>query len=897
MKQLLLFILLVMGQGAYAQHYAIKGKVAERQSKVLPSASVFLLQTQDSAVVTFTTTNTAGLFVLKDIQKGGYIFKVTFLGYAPHFSNIVTPAQADTLDLGTIELQPVASQLPVVSITAPAKPVTVKKDTLEYHADSFRTRPNASVEQLLKNLPGLEVERDGNISVQGESVTRIFVDGKEFFGGNLQMATKNLPADAIDKVQVIDEKSEEARFSGIADGQRQKIINLTLKEDQRNLGFGKATAGLGTDNRYLAQANYNRFDKGNQLSLVGMSNNVNNQGLSTEGIMASGAAAGMGAGGASFPGAFGQQGLVNSHAGGVNVSNQITQKIYINGSYQLNNTNAHIQRDLSRQNFLPGGTASYYENSRYQNRNTGHSADISLERKDSLNSIRLNTAFTVSDANAEGNSRRRSYSEADTLVNEGERTSLAQDKGFDLNTDLFYGHRFRKKGRLLTLTNQFAIYRNNSKGHSESVTRFVQGPEEAIRQRNEQASDNLNYSLRVTYTEPLANKQYLQANYKVSNRSSDTDLEVFDIINETSWFNPEQSSRFRSGYLYQQAGLTYQLARGKYNLAVGANLQRSALSRRLQQSDDQVKQSYENILPSVKYKQQITKFTRVSIDYVTSVREPTVQQLQPVVVRYDPLNLLVGNPGLRPEYTHQGRATFSSAAPASGIFLSGTLNFNYATNPITAAVTINERQVRSTQFVNVKHNSNFSALLNLGFPVKKFNSRFNLSPYFRYGQSINLLNGVAGTIKQRSVGGNVSYTFRYEDILDVNFRTNTTLTSSKYELNRNLDQIFITTAYMVDASVQFMKYFELSSELDFRKFKNTSTGFDQQVPIVDISLSRRLLKNKKGELKLSGLNVLNRNVGATQFASLNFIEQSTQNTLGNYCLLSFTYDFNKQQSE
>jgi hypothetical protein len=881
MRKLLFIVLLLTGHVAFPQSHSIKGKVIEKEAGALPSASVLLMQTSDSAVVYHTTTSTGGFFLIDQIKNGNYIFKVSFLSFAPYFKNLTIPSNsADTLQLGTIALEPVVSELKEITVIAPRAPVVVKEDTVEYNAGSFTTQPNANVERLLKKLPGVDVESDGNISVQGERVTRIFVDGKEFFGGDIEMATKNLPADAIDKVQVIDEKSEEARFSGIDDGQREKVINLTLKEDRRSMGFGKATAGVGTDKRYMAQANYNRFQKGNQLSVMGMSNNVNNQGLSADGSGGTGDR---------------QNGLVNTHTGGLNFLNQLSKKTTVNGSYRFNNTDATIQNDLTRQNFLPEGTAKYYENSQQHNQNKMHQANTTLESKDSLNTIKLNTIFSFSDATSRANSSRQSFSVADVLVNEGERNVVTQNKNSILNTRLFYGHHFHKRGRSFTVTNQFNINNYGINGNSNSFTRFSQGAKEAIKQRNKKASNNMNFSMRFAYTEPLGKKQYLQAHYDVSDRHSKTNLEVFDIINEASEFNTEQSSRFRSGYLYQQAGLTYHMNRNNYNLAIGSSVQIAELSRRLQGADNQVKQSFRNILPSVNYRHRITRNTRLNFIYTTSVKEPSIQQLQPVVLRYDPLNLYMGNTDLRPEYTHQGKLTINSSAATSGIFLAGSVTYNYTTNPITAAVTIDENQVRSTQYVNVRQKHNFSAFLNLGIPVEKYNSRFNLSPLLNTGQSINLLNGVVGTIKQRSVGGKMGFSFSYKEYLDLNFRTNMTVTSADYESNQ--DQVFFTSAYIADATVYFLKHFSITTELNYNKFKNTTSNFDQAIPILDFSLSMYILKDNKGEIKISGLNVLNRNTGATQLASLNYIEQAVQNTLGNYYMLNFTYNLNKNLSD
>ena len=888
MKQFLVIVLMLTGSVAFAQKYSIKGSVAENQGEVLPYASVTLLQTKDSSVVAFTTTTSKGLFLLKDISKGEYILKITFLGYAPFLKKISTPAKSHTLQMGRIELQSLEIELPTITIYGEKEAILVKEDTVQYNADSYHTRPNANVEQLLKRLPGLVVQRGGNIQVQGETVTRIFVDGKEFFGGNLQMATKNLPADAIEKVEVIDGKSEEAKFSGIDDGHREKVINLTLKEEHRDMAFGKATAGLGTDNRYVGQANYNRFDEGSQLSLMGLSNNINIQDLS--------GGQGLGENGTQAAD-VNKPGLQITHAVGGHLFQQLNPKTSLTASYQFNHTNASLKENLVRQNFLPEGIALYYENNLQQNKNRGHQVLTTLEHKESRNTLRLNTVLNYADIHSAAITTRQSFSVADSLVNIGERNSQLENKNVSLLAQMFYGYRFKKEGRFITLNNQLSAYQNHSEGWSDNFTRFRGGTEEQVLQQNEQENKNLSYSLHFAYTEPLGSRQYLQASYHISNRRSTSELEVWDIFNEILQLNVEQSNHFNNTYLNQQAGLTYRLNREKYKLALGANVQQSTLGRSLHPAGNQDKQSFRNFLPSATFNPQLSQNTRLSLTYNTFVREPSINQLQPVVSRFDPLHLYVGNPDLRPEYRHQGKLSINTSMPKSGVYFSTSLAFNYISNPIIAAVQVDEQQVRTTKYVNLEQSNYFAAFINLGVPLKKLNSQFNLSPYLRQEQSMNLLNGVKGAIRQRSLGGNLGYTYTYKELLDVNLHTNLMVTHSEYGLNEQQDQFFVNSVYGAEVALQVLKNVWFTSDAYYSKFKNSGANFEQAIPVLNFSLAKSLLKENKGEVKLSALNVLNRNLGISQVTSLNYFEQSVQNSLGSYFMVSFTYHFNGQQTD
>jgi hypothetical protein len=586
-----------------------------------------------------------------------------------------------------------------------------------------------------------------------------------------------------------------------------------------------------------------------------------------------------------------------THTGGVNVSRQLTKQTRINGSYRLNYRDATTLTDLTRQNFLPEGIALYYENNQNRNTNSLHNVTVGVDHQDSANSIRLNTSFAYSGANDNNQSRRQSFSVSDTLVNAGERAAITNNKNRYVTTSLFYGHRFGKTGRLLTVTNELSALQTTTLGRSISSTRFNIGVEEATQQRNEQGVDNLNFDVQLAYTEPIGKKQYLQANYTITNRASTSNLAVYDIINGTRLLNTDQSSQFRSGFLILKGGLTYQLTGNKYSLAVGSQVQQSILSRRIESEGSQVKRSFRNILPNVHFNARLNETTRINFDYGTSIREPTVNQLQPIVLRYDPLNLFVGNPTLRPEYLQRGKLNVNTIISENGVLLSGDATFNYTNNPITAAVTIDERQIRTTQYVNLAQNSNIGLLLTLGVPVRKFNSRFNLSPFLNQGRSFNLLNGIISAISQRAVGGVLGYAFTYEDYIDLNLRANITTATSKYELNEDQNQLFVNSAFMADVTAHFLNGFDFTTDFSYQRFKNAKTNFNQAIPTLSFSLSKSLLKNDRGELTLSALNVLNRDVGASQLATLNYVERVNRNRLGSFYMISFDYRIKKQESE
>jgi hypothetical protein len=281
MKNFIALFFLMMGVSvAVAQKFSVTGTVTDTVRSPLPSSTVMLLNPKDSTLVNFGVADSKGFFEIKGVNQGDYLLKITFVGYASFERKISASGNSPIVNIGFITMQPQNLQLSEVVIRGEKAPVTVKRDTIEFNASSFKTKANANVEDLLKKMPGMEVDTDGTVRAQGQEVQKVMVDGREFFGRDPKLATRNLPADAVDKVQVFDKKSDQAIFTGIDDGIKEKTINLELKEDKRNGAFGNVMAGYGTNDRFQGKASINRFGKGQQLSFLGMGNNINEQGFS-----------------------------------------------------------------------------------------------------------------------------------------------------------------------------------------------------------------------------------------------------------------------------------------------------------------------------------------------------------------------------------------------------------------------------------------------------------------------------------------------------------------------------------------------------------------------------------------------------------------------------------------
>ncbi|MBC5994649.1 outer membrane beta-barrel protein [Pontibacter cellulosilyticus] len=912
MKKLLpILLFLLISHVSFAQKYAVKGRVLDNTSVALPSATVLVLQAKDSSLVNFGATDVQGAFEIKGVSKGDYLFKVSFLGFDPYFQKIVFPEGATVLDMGTVKLQPQSNQLKEVLVQGEKSPVVIKKDTIEFNAGSFKTQPNAAVEELLKKLPGVEVDAEGNVSMQGERVNRVTVDGKEFFGRDPKMATKNLPADAIDKVQVFDKKSDQATFSGIDDGQREKTINLQLKEEKRNSAFGNVMAGVGTDERYQARASINRFKKGQQLSFLGMANNVNSQGFGfDEYTNFNGGMSRMGGGmiiisnsngtaGNGVPLNMGgrMNGLMNTQAGGLNFNNQLNKKTEANGSYFFNNLNQNIIKDVERDNLLNAGNPRTTERTTQDGGNLNHRGTFSLDYKlDSLNSVKVTGSLSYNEISQNLNSLINNFGTNGQILNASNTRSNSDGDIFGLNSSILFRHRFAKAGRFMSVNADVSANQNDTDGAYNSDVTFANGQSRQIRQHNEQESDTRNLNIGVSHTEPLGNRQYLESNYTYRANLSESNREVYDLEGSNSILNADLSNMYESLYLYHRLGVNYKLNRLKYNLTLGTSLQQSDLNgevwlRNTDKKQD-INRDFYNILPTARFNYDFANNRRLNFNYETMVQEPSIRQLQPVADISNPLNIYIGNENLIPSYMHQLRLNYNSFDAGTLRSFFGMVSVMHTTNAIVSAQSIDENSIRTTRPVNVDYNTMVSAFANYTYPIKKLNSRLHFGANLRDQNTISVLNDVENDVNVRSATGNIRYSYQKDD-LNFSVRADLTAQRTKYEDSNQNDQFFLNKTYAADANYHFLKHYNINATFDYLVYDNNATNFNQAIPLLNVSVSRQFLKNNAGELKLTATNLLDRDTGINQTANALYIERETLNSLGQYYMLSFTYNINK----
>ncbi|MCB9276105.1 MAG: outer membrane beta-barrel protein [Lewinellaceae bacterium] len=904
-----------------AQSTTITGRLLDQEQQPLAGATVMLLRAQDSVLQQFALTAPDGQFEVKKVAPGSYLLQASFLGFNNLYQPVETRPEQSTVALGDIAMSPRTELLDEVIVKEERIPLAIRRDTLEFDADSFKTQPNAAVEDLLKKLPGVEVGRDGAIRAQGEEVQQVLVEGKEFFGKDPKMATKNLPADAVDKVQVYDKKSDMAEFSGIDDGQREKTINLKLKEDKKKGLFGKVEAGygpepaeLGGHGRYRAKGNLNRFTPQQQLSLIGLANNISEPGFSFEDYInfMGGIQGLMGGRGGSMrievnPEEMGlplnlgaNSGIAASAAGGINYNQDISDKTELNSSLLYNRYDNNLERSLRRESFLEGDAFTTDEDSRQNTLNNNQRANLRLDHEiDSTQSVRLRASGSYNTTELETAAQSRNYYQGE-LTSGSDRSYDAHGHATNWDASALYRKRLGRPGRVATAQASVSRRDNYQSGQLDAYNTFyVKGGNstfDTLLQSQARNDENLSYGLQLSYSEPLSRRSYLEWRYAFQRNQTDYSQEVFDRADGLLVRNDALSNAFRSAYTYHRFHNGFR-ANGKrmgFNAALA--LQRAELDGELLNLDTTIAQNFWNLLPSLRWEYEFNSSQRLTLNYATNVREPSIRQLQPIVDNSDPFNIYVGNPALRPEYTHSAELQYFNfnAALLSNFF--NNLSLDYTTNAISQAFDVDAQLVRTTTPINTDKAWRLRNNLNYGAPIRPLKMRANVQAQASLSQGFNRINGQDNRTEQRNGSIDLRLENRFKEKFDLMGGARLSYTQTQYSIQDGLNQDILNQTYYSSLQLNLPAGFTFFTNLDFNIYSGRSMGYNQEVLLWNAYLAKALLDNR-AEVRFSAFDILNRNRGISRRTELNYVEDERVTNLARYFLLSFTYSLQKLGEE
>jgi hypothetical protein len=891
----------------YAQKYRLAGKVFDENLAPLAGVTVTLSNVEDTTIRFYNSTNEKGSFLIKGLKSQSYRLKTYFVGYENYEKEVTLNNPVQNLD--SIKLVVKKSQIEEVIVTHQVATVVQKGDTSEMNAAAFKVNKDATAEDLIKKMPSIAVDNSG-VKAQGESIKQVLVDGKPFFGDDASVTLKNLPADVIDKIQIFNKLSDQAQLTGFDDGNSNKTLNIVTKKNSRNGTFGKLNAGYGYKDKYQAGGNINIFKGDRRISLLGMSNNINQQNFSSDDLSGVG-----GRGGGNFT--VGQQnGITKTNALGINYSDQWGSKIKISGSYFFNNTKNNQERISTRT--YRDTLETYNDSVTSGSTNFNHRANLRVEYViDTMNTLIIVPRLNLQDNNSESNSYIFNKFPSDT-VREVKNVKTADSKSYNLSNELNFRHKFLKKGRTISINiNTSASERNpNNSNILSSTKKYRNLFNDTIFIPNNQWIDNNSSSLSISggvnYTEPLGQKGLIQLNYSNSYNNNFANKQTFLLplrVRDTSL-----SNKYNSDYLTNKAGIGYRFQNEKLNGSINLNYQNADLSGTTTfPKEASVNKTFLSYLPSAMIRYNYSGKNNVMLNYRTSTNAPSISNLQNVLDNSNPLSLSIGNSDLKQEYNHRLMSRFSNANPEKSSNVFAFISWNLSMNPIINSfykfnnrdtVIQNIAVARGVSFLTPV-NSNTSSwslnsLITYGFPFKLIKSNINLNTGINYSSDPGLTNDLLNLSKNLNITEGIVLSSNISETFDFTISYSTQYSIVDNSIETSLNNKYFSHNANIKFNIVIWNGIVLQNETsNLYNYGFESSANNQNYWLWNASIGKKLFR-QKAELKLSVFDILEQNKAIGHNVNNQYIEDSRTNVLERFCMLTFTYNlkqFNKTDSE
>lgn len=902
LKRILFILVCCIATSAFAQQ-TLSGIVYNDAAKPVEFATVALLKPTDSTLVNFGFTGANGAFEIKQVPAANYILQISFIGFETYDSLISVPFSA-TGNMGVFVLKTAAIGLDAVNVSAERIPIQINGDTIQYNANSYNTHADASAEDLLKKLPGIEVDQSGNIKAQGEDVTKVLVDGKEFFSNDPTVATKNLPADAIDKVQVYDKSSDEAEFTGIEDGAQSKTINLVLKEGKKSMWLGDAKTGAGTDNKYQANAKLYRFTKADQIAFLGMLNNINQFGFSfSDFIDFNGGIGSMMRGGGfriessdDIPVDFGQTitGQITSGGAGANYTHEAIPGKRFNISYLGNGYEKYLENDIHTENYTTGFNYITDEAATSTTENYYHRLNFSFRNKpDTLQSIFGSGGLSLNYGKSNGNGGTSTYF-SDILTNA--LTSAYNDNANSLsgNISLSYIHKFSGRWRYIKVAADAEVEVADTKSEWNNFTQyFDSGLEFYDNGFQNEINNSLGLNGKVIGLYSIGKGLYLEPIFAIGSTNELLKRDRGNLAEGGAAID-SLSPEFILANYYIQPRLSIKKNTKKTQFKLG--LAAEYLSRQNNVFDaDLPNSTHMYLLPEFYFEKEFKAGRRMRVNYEANINTPSASQLLPVTDDINPLSVFVGNPNLEPEYAHNLFANYMLFDQFSFTSLFTRMQVSYVQNKINFSKTILPDFSESYTFVNVDDDISASVGADFNTPIRplKVNISLDLSESYEHG--INYVNAEENIVNAFTHKADLSFDNRKKDFFDVQIGGSLKYTQTDYSIETGQRGDYVTNSLYMNLSVTPDSLWRIAFNGDVSEY--TVTGFEGStiVPLLSAELSRFILKSNRGTITLKAYDLLDKNKGVSQSSAYNYLRQEQSNSIGRYFLLSFKYRINKTE--
>ena len=904
----------------YAQNtHVVKGYVLDTAyTTKLVNASVSVLNAKDSTLVNFSRVGSSGAFQFSNLKQGQFILLVTYPSYADYVDRFVLDSSTNEKDFGKINLTLKAKLLQDVIIRGTAGAIKIKGDTTEFNAAAFTIEANSKVEDLLKQLPGIQVDKDGKITAQGQTVSKVLVDGEEFFGDDPTLVTKNIRGDMVDKVQLYDKKSDQSTFTGIDDGQQTKTLNIKLKEDKKQGYFGKVDVGLGTDEIYSGQGMFNYFKGKKKFSGYGTIGNTGIMGLGWEDGNKYGSSSSMEfsddgmiyiTGGQdaldSFDGRYNGEGIPIARTAGLHYDAKWNEdKESINTNYKLGSLDVTGSKNTRIQNNLPTGLIRSNSEEVFDNFAFRQKLDGIYEVKiDSMSSLKVSVDGTLKNNEAISNYQSSSTRGNDVLLNTSNRDVSNDTDEKIFRASAFWNKRFKKKGRSISINVSGNLNESDANGFLRSENGFynqtgVLDSTTLVDQYKINKISSKVFTSNLTYSEPITTKFSVVLNYGLGINNTDQDRRSYNAITPGQYtlLDTAFSNNYKLEQLSNQVGAVFSYKNDKTIINFGSKVSAVKFDQLDVYTDQQMERNFVNWNPQASYQYKFSQQKSFRLNYLGRTTQPTIDQIQPVRVNTDPLNVYLGNPNLRPSFNNRLSATFSSYKMLSqrNLWLSAT--YSTTSNPIVSNTLTDSAGKNTYQSINLedRQTTNLNFYLDYGFKIKPldmylgFNASVNGNTYYNYvNTELNETQAYSyngGLYINKQKAKKYSFYLRWSP----NYQTN------ESSLQNNLSN----NGWGYNASGYFQVFLpgklELSTDGEYQYTAKTES-FDEDFKrfIWNATLTKKFFKTENLRLSLSGRDLLNQNKGFNRSAYENRFIETNNTTIKRYFMLSLVWDFNK----
>ena len=906
MKHILsILILTLVSLTVVAQsNYEVNGTVRDSSGLSVIAATVKLRSAKDSL---FTRTNANGAFSFKGVKSGQFTLSITSLGFQSALRKYVYNEGEGSLALGIINLKNSTKQLNEVVISG-TPTVTVKEDTLEFRAADYKLKDDAQVEDLLRKLPGVEVDKDGNVKAQGKAVTRVRVNGKDFFGGDVKTATQQLPANLIDKIQLIDDYGDQANFTGVKEGDPEKILNIQIRPDKNNGYLTQGKIGQGNEGRYQGNISVNVFNKTQQISVQGNLNNTNTSLFSFSGG-GGGARVQLGGGGGGGNarvtvggGNAGGDGLTRVVSLGVNYRDEWSKKLTSYGNYSYANRNNEVLRSTQQQNINATGFLLNNQNSTSNTSTINHRFNWNLEYKiDSVNYLKVTPYFNLGQSNGTSASTFAFLQDGTSLISNGNNGGISSSETPNFGADALFNHRFGKRGR--TASVNLSLSKNNTTQENDAINQTTAfGAAIPVYQRQIVSNNNTNTTTRsgISYIEPLSRTESLEFNWNFSLADYQNGRTTLGTNTPGGVLTTvaSQSNDYTYSFMTNRLGMNYRVTQKKYNYSLGLGVQPSLLSGTSVSNQTSYRRTALNLIPVLRYSYNFSKTKEFNASYNGRNNEPSFNQLQPVTDVSNPQFPVVGNPNLKAEFSHNINIRYNNFNFEKGDVWFTNFSVNLTENKIVSNSVFLPGNKIETRYLNTNGFYSVNGFYTWSKPFAERKYTLSINGFANYSNNINFVNDQKNIGKNLIISQGANFQLNPAKWIELNPGVNYTANKNTYSISAQQNTKVSTWNLTFNGKAYIRKTWILGADFTKALNKGYTSAFSVNPFIMNTYLEKQFLKNNAASLRFQIFDVYNENTSISRSVTANSINDTRSNRLARYAMLTFSLKlqkFNGQQ--